>query len=272
MAGGKEQRLNASEVEAVLRRASQLNARHREVEEGVSVSVLVQVAAAAGIPEQEVYRAVGELGSERPAENRSVARLLYGSSRFRKVQEIKLPEERAAERLEFLLRVYQGLKMRSKTGKSSLWDGGDEVGAVRRTLDFSMRRSLLKARSVELRVGEAGERRSEAYLTADVSNQREEYLSLAAVLGATLSIPLAIAGVYEPLYLLGIAPALALPGFGFGVAYRMACAEMRRSLEALLEEVEREETVQEKPQHREGSPNGGKELKPIPRFAPRREK
>jgi hypothetical protein len=272
MAGGKEQRLSASEVAEVLRRSAQHSAHHHEAGggESVSVSILVQVAAAAGIPEQDVHRAIRELESEHPAENDSVAKFLYGPSRFRVVQEIKLPEERAAERLEFLLRVHQGLKMRSKTGGSSLWDSGDELGAVRRTLDFSMRRTLLKARSVELRVGEFGEERSGAYLTADLSNQREEYLSLSGVLGATLSIPLAIAGVYEPMYFVGILPALVLPGLGFRVIYRRACAEMRRALDELLDVAEQGD--KEGPRYREQSPNGEKEFEHVPRSSLRGEK
>jgi hypothetical protein len=50
---------------------------------------------------------------------------------------------------------------------------------VRRTLDFSGDRTLLKARLVELRVEGLAEERCEANLTADLSNQRGEYLSLA---------------------------------------------------------------------------------------------
>src|SRR3712207_9522126 len=94
------------------------------------------------------------------------------------------------------------------------------LGVVRRTLDFSGDRALLKAHSVELRVEEIDEDRCDANLTADLSNQRGEYLSLGGILGATLAILFVLAGAQNPLFLLGAPPALAAPGLGFRFAYR----------------------------------------------------
>src|SRR3990170_216397 len=118
-----ENRLTPAEVEIVLRRAAELNA-HRKGSDtfaySISPEVLVQVAAAAGIAESD----------------------------------------------------------------------------VRRALDFSGHHTLLKVRSLELRVEDVGYGRSGISLIADVSNQRGEQLSLSGILGATLALPLAIAGVY----------------------------------------------------------------------------
>ena len=65
MAEGKDKRLRPAEVELILRRASELNARRwdRGSYEAPSVSpeVLVQVAAAAGIPEQDVRRVMWDM-------------------------------------------------------------------------------------------------------------------------------------------------------------------------------------------------------------------
>ena len=118
------------------------------------------------------------------------------------------PAEGTREYLEGLLRLQQGLKLRRKTEVGSLWDPGDELGVVRRTLDFSGDRTLLKARSVELRVEGLGEERCEANLTADLSNQRGEYISLAGILGATLAALFMLAGMQSPLFLLGVLPML----------------------------------------------------------------
>lgn len=75
-------------------------------------------------------------------------------------------------------------------------------------------------------------------LAADLYEQRGEYLSLAGILWATLSLPAAIAGVYEPLYLLALPPAVVAPGFGFKLAYGNAREEARSTLEILIESVE----------------------------------
>ena len=277
MEGSKDKRLRPAEVEMILRRASELNSRRwtRSPYEAPSVSpeVLVQVAAAAGIPEQDVRRAMWDMVSEKTAEPHSFARKVYGPARLRAVREVERPAERTREHLEGLLRLEQGLKLRRKTEVGSLWDSGDELGVVRRTLDFSGRRTLLKARIVELRVEGTDEERCEANLTADLSNQRGEYLSLAGILGATLAVLFILAGMQSPLFFLGVIPVLAAPALGFKVAYSRACLEIRRALDDLLDAVEESQPQEEETQDRGDRPPGQIQgLKPIPRFAPDRSK
>jgi len=169
-----------------------------------------------------------------------------------------------------LLRLEQGLKLRRKTEASSLWDSGDLLGVVRRTLDFSGHRALLKTQSVELRVEEIDEDRCGANLTADVSNQRGEYLSLGGILGVTLAVLFVLAGVQNALFFLGVLPALAAPALGFKFAYHRACADIRRSLEDLLDAAEEGPPQEEaEPPDRGDRPPGQiRGLRPIPRFAP----
>ncbi len=271
MAENTERRLRPAEVEMILRRASELNARRweRGAEDVPSVSpeVLVQVAAAAGIPEQDVRRAMWDLASEKTAEPHSLAWKLYGPARLRAVREVDRPAGRTREHLEGLLRLEQGLKVRRKTEMGSLWDPGDELGMVRRALDFSGDRTLLKTRSVELRVDAVDEERCAANLTADVSNQRSEYLSLGGILGATLAALFVLAGMQNGLFLLGVLPALAAPAFCFRVAYRRTTTDIRRSLDDLLDAVEQDPGGEEQSTDRgDRQPGTIKGLKPIPRF------
>jgi hypothetical protein len=276
MVESTERRLRPAEVEMILRRASELNARRweRGSQDAPSVSpeVLVQVAAAAGIPEQDVRRAMWDLSSDKTAEHHSFAWQFYGPARLRAVREIERPASRTREHLEGLLRLEQGLKLRRKTEMGSLWDPGDELGVVRRTLDFSGDRTLLKTRSVELRVEETDEERCGASVTADVSNQRGEYLSLGGILGATLGALFVLAGMQNGIFLLGVLPALAAPAFGFRLAYRRACLEIRRSLDDLLDAVEHDPAQEEQPPDRGDRPPGDiRGLKPIPRFTRQRQ-
>jgi hypothetical protein len=274
MANEPSRRLRPAEVEMILRRAAELNARRWSRDSygvpSISPEILVQVAAAAGIPEQDVRRAMWDLASEKTAESHTLAWKFYGPARLRAVREVEQSTEKTREYLESLLRLEQGLKLRRKTEASSLWDSGDLLGAVRRTLDFSGNRALLKAQSVELRVEEIDEDRCGVNLTADVSNQRGEYLSLGGILGVTLAVLFVLAGVQNLLFFLGVLPALAAPGFGFKLAYRRACAEIRRSLEDLLDAAEEgPPSEEEHPPDRSDRPPGQiRGLKPIPRFAP----
>jgi len=267
-------RLRPAEVEMILRRAAELNSRHwsRDSEDTPSISpeVLVQVAAAAGIPEQDVRRAMWDLASEKTAEPHTLGWKFYGPARLRAVREVERSPDKTREYLEYLLRLEQGLKLRHKTEASSLWDSGDMLGVVRRTLDFSGHRSLLKTHSVELRVEEIGEERCDANLTADLSNQRSEYLSLGGLIGATLTVLFVLAGFQDPLFFLGVPPALAAPGLGFRFAYRKACVEIRRTLEDLLDAAEDgpPQEEEEPPDRGDRPPGQIRGLKPIPRFAP----
>ena len=268
-------RLTPAEVEIVLRRAAELNAHRKGADTfaySISPEVLVQVAAAAGISESDVRRALVELLSDRTVESDTIAWKLYGRSRLKAVREVERPADSTRKRLENVLRHKQGLKLRRKTEASSLWDGGDPSGTVRRALDFSGHHALLKARSLELRVEDVGYGRSGISLIADVSNQRGEQLSLGGILGATLALPLAIAGVYDWLYFLAVVPALVAPGLGFMIAYKKACAEVRQALDVLLDAAEEEPTTEEPPEQLpERMPGQIQSLEPIPKFTAQQE-
>ncbi len=123
-----------------------------------------------------------------------------------------------------------------------------------------------------MRVEGFGEERCEANLTADLSNQRGEYLSLAGILGATLAALFVLAGMQSPLFFLGVLPVLAAPALGFRFAYSRASLELRRALDDLLDAAE-ESQPREEPQDRGDRPPGQIQgLKPIPRFAPDKSK
>ena len=268
--GGKQ--LKPVEAEIVLRRAAELTARRAEGETSkgyVSPEFLVQVASAMGIPEADVRRALVDLRSAKAVEPDSLPKKLYGTSRLRVVREIEQSAPSARADLESVLRLKHGLKLRDKTEASSTWDAGDVLGTVRRAMDFSDHRALFKVRSVELRVREASETRSQAYLTADFSNQRSEYLSLGGIVGATLAVPAAIAGVYNPLYFLLVPPALAAPGLGFKLAYDKACVEIRRVLDFVLDAAERTPSPPESQDPALRSSRRIQDLNPVPRFTTR---
>jgi hypothetical protein len=266
-----DNRLTPAEVEMILRRAAELGARRRDsVSDARSISpeVLIQVAGALGIAERDIRRALFDLFSDKTAEPHTLAWRLYGPSRFRAVREFERPTETLRTHLENLLKQEQGLKLRRKTVASSLFEAGDLLSTMRRALDFSGHHPLLRARSVELKVEDASYGRSEVALTADLANQRGEYLSLGGILGATLALPLAIAGAHEPLYFLAVVPAFIASGAGFRLAYRKACADVRRVMDELLG------TAEESLQEGEGQPEEPRKrlpgqiprLEPIPKF------
>lgn len=154
----QNKRLGVAQAEAVLRRAAELNAARLRGGRSrpISPEALVEAADRAGIPEEQSRRTLSELAGDRVVETRNLPYRLYGHSRVKIERELGVPPWLARERLEHGLRVEQGLKLRRSTDLGSLWDPGDVLGVVRRALDFSGDRPLLKARCVELLVDESG--------------------------------------------------------------------------------------------------------------------
>ncbi|MBA2693311.1 MAG: hypothetical protein H0U65_12625 [Rubrobacter sp.] len=266
----ENERLKPAEVEAVLRRSAQLNSRRwgrmKQNNPSVSAEVVVQVAAAAGIPEEDVRRAVFEVSSEKAADPMNYHRMLLGPARMRAVREIEYPSRETSEYLEEAMRSEEGMKLRYKSDGASLWDTGDTVGLMRRALDLSGEKPLLKTRSVELLVEEVEKDRCTVDVIADISNQRAEYISLAGILGVTFALLFFLAGVQNGLFLLGVIPALAAPLGGFRLAFMKTSADMRRSLDRLLDAAEKGPPRENTPDRRSRPPGQIQGLKPIPRF------
>lgn len=214
-----------------------------------------------GIPEESVRRAIFDLRSEQAAEPESIPRRLYGSARVRTVRVIGGPAHEVREHLEDLLERDQGLKLRYSAEDGSIWD----PGAIRWTPDFSGERPLLKAGSVELLVGEVSTDRCEAILTAEIRKRRGDHLSIGGVLGATLAVPAAIAGVQDPTFYLAVLPALVVPGIGFRVAYHRSRAALHRALDDLLDLAE-ESLHYEPPARERRARERTPDLEPIPGF------
>ncbi len=265
-------RLKPAEVEAVLRRSAQLNSRRwsrlKQESSSVSSEVVVQVAAAAGIPEEDVRRAVFEVSSEKAADPMGYQRMLLGPARMRAVREVEHPSRETSEYLEEAMRSEEGMKLRYKSNGASLWDAGDTVGLMRRALDLSGEKPLLKTRSVELLVEEVENDRCTVDVIADISNQRAEYISLAGILGVTFALLFFLAGVQNGLFLLGVIPALAAPLGGFRLAFMKTSADMRRSLDRLLDAAETGPPREHAPERGGRRPGQIQGLKPIPRFVP----
>lgn len=270
MQGRQSERLTPAQAEAILRRASELHAvesRGGGHSRGISPGALAEAADRAGIPKELVRRAISERASGRYAEPRTLPHRLYGHSWIKIERQLDTPSWLARERVEQLLSAEQGLKLRRSTESGSLWDPGDALGVLRRALDLPGERPLLKARCIELVVDERPDGCG-VELTADMHEQRGEYLSLAGILAATLSVPAAIAGVYEPLYLLALPPAMVVPGLGFKLAYGSVREDARSAMEALIEAAQR--PVDLPARGRERHRGGTQERRQAPRFSSQR--
>lgn len=267
-----DRRLGPREVEAVLRRSSQMGVRRwRALSQGspsVSPEVLVQVAAAAGIPESDARLALDEVFTDRAADPPTYPRTLLGPSRLREIREIGHPASEVSEYIEDILRAEQGLKLRYRGEGNSVWDPGSSGGVMRRSLDLSGERPLHKTRSIEVSVEEIDNENCVVDVISDVASQRAEYLSLAGILGVTLAVMFVFAGIQSWVWFLGVIPALLAPLGGFRLAYMKTGSDVRRAVGRVLDLAEAgppREYIPDQANRQRGQIQG---LKPIPRFTP----
>ncbi|MBX6763192.1 MAG: hypothetical protein IRY88_05845 [Rubrobacteraceae bacterium] len=229
--GERPEGLGPVEVEVVLRRAAELNAARGRTMLGVSpqvpVEVVVRLAAAAGIREEDVMRALGELGGGAVAESPSLARRLYGPGLVRLVREVELPVDEVLEIVEAALAA-EGLRAAYRSDAGSVWESGGEAsqgggGPLRR------------ARRIEVRTERLPGGWSRIVLISELGGQRAHMLSLGGIVGATLAVLPAMGGFQDALYFLGVVPAFALPMLGFRAAYHRSRRQVRLALSRLLD-------------------------------------
>ncbi|WP_273846194.1 hypothetical protein [Rubrobacter calidifluminis] len=231
--------LRPAEVEVVLRRAAELNAaRGRamlEVSPEVPLDVVVRVAATAGIREEDVRRALGELGTGPVAEAPSLARRLYGPGAVRVVREVERPVEEVLEIVEGALAA-EGLHASYRSDTGSVWEPGEEAAEGSAAGGAGSRgRTFCGAGRVEVRAERLPDGWSRLSVIATLQGQRGHLLSLGGIVGATLAVLPVMGGFQDAVYFLGVIPAFALPMLGFRAAYHKNRREVRRTLLRLLD-------------------------------------
>jgi hypothetical protein len=252
----RERYLTRHDLEVVIRRAAELEAKAGSAVPELSEADLVRIASEVGLSEDSVRRALAEhyadTSVERLLVERGFASRLCGPSLVSASRRIPGVASDIQQTLENHFRSNESLRLIRRTGTGSLWEPeSGVVASVMRSFDLSGRGYKLakKARALELQVVDSGEGWAKVTLTADLANERAGWfwglgvatgggaaVGAAALIVGLPSIPAAFAAGAPAL--MGISTMLARTG------YHAAVSKMRLVLEGTLDRLEHGEPLE----------------------------
>lgn len=252
---GRSITLTRRDMEAVIRRAAELEARDGGQTPELSEEDLVRIAGEVGLSEPSVRRALAEYRALAPgggflAERGALARMC-GPRLIRATRTVDRPADELREAIESHFLANESLRLVRRTHQASLWEPDrGVVASLLRSVDLLGRGYELakKGQAIELRVVSLDEGTSQVTLTKDIGKERSGWFwGQGMAVGAALS---AVAGVLitgspqiPDLFALG-APALFAPSLALARAgYGRTMEKMRLVLEGLLDRLEHGEPL-----------------------------
>ncbi len=252
-----ERRLTPQQMEAVIRRASELQAKASErIDEGMSASEVVRIAKEIGLAPEHVQRALAEVaGKEAPPEG--LAGTLFGIAHAAATRTIPGNAEEVSSQLEQYLTEREWLMPVRRFADRTLYEpsrGMDLARALSRAKDALRGErqpmvgagfELRQARSLNVAVQQLEPGFSHVSLGVDLGNYRTGLAAGAIAVGGgggtAVAAMLGIA-VAPPAAILGL-PVLAVAWWGMRAIQSHMIGRAQLHLEALLDALERGEPL-----------------------------
>lgn len=249
--------LTRRDLEAVIRRATELEAETGAAVPELSESDVLRIAADVGLSEASIRRALAEYLGGSPGgtllTERGWVTRLCGTSLVTATRTVKRPAEEVKHELESHFQQNESLRIVRRTTTHSLWEPeSGVVASLMRGLDLLGKGYQLakKSRALELRVVPLGEESSEVALTVDLGDDRAGWFwGLGFGVGAPLTfVAIALIASVQEIPNLAI---LASPVFIAATVslaragYRRALEKMRLVLDGLLDRVEHDEPLEQ---------------------------
>lgn len=243
-------RLSTAEVEAVLRRAVELQAREGDeivaAAEGMSETELVRIGREIGLSPRHVQQALAETSARPEAEDGWFGRG-FGPGEVSVSRLLRLPAARARADLDGYMRERECMVVHRRFADRVVYvrASGFAADLQRGLSGFNQKYSRIDVPEMEIAVRPADEQSSYVGLRLDLRSRRTGWVSgglatgtgtggaLAVFLGIAVAPPAALAGI--PLLLGSI--------WGSRAAYRRALAEKREQLESILDRLEHGELL-----------------------------
>jgi hypothetical protein len=237
------------DLEAVIRRAAELESEGRGELPELSEADVFRIAGEVGLSQANVRRAVAEHRAGAALEplivDRGWASRLCGPGLISASRRVPASASEVQERLERHLHSGEGLRLVRRTRSISLWEPEKGVlASLTRSVDLFGRGYQLakKAQALELRVVPVAERESEVTFTVDLGNERAGWfwgLGVAVGGGAAAASGAVVVGLSLPLVTVAWAPALLGAGVWLARAgYARSLRNMQVVLEGLLDRLE----------------------------------
>jgi hypothetical protein len=232
-----ERRLSTAEMEAVIRRAVELQAGPSSAGEGVTETEIVRIAQELGLPSQYVQQALAEVrGSGTP--DTGLLANTFGEARVVAARVVALDLDRAQRDLERYFRECEHMIVQRRRPGWTVYERANGIAAALGRA--TQRTPLVKTRTVEVSISAADPGNCYVSLAVDLSGTRAGFAAGTAVAGggggATVATVLGLA-VAPPAALLGL-PLLAGIWWGMRAGYGSIADRTRLRLESILDRLE----------------------------------
>jgi hypothetical protein len=241
-------RLTATEVELVLRRAVELQARESDARlsaaEGMSEGELIRIGEELGLSPRHIQQALAETSAE-PQSGEGFFGRSFGPGTVKVSRLIRRSADDARADLDSYFRERECMVVHRRFPDRIVYTQGSGVSTVLQKAAAQMggKYKLLDVRAVEIGVQEVDERSCYVALAVDLRGPRAGFAAGGLVTGggggAAAAAFLGIA-VAPPAALLGL-PILAASYWGARALYQQSLGRMRGQLESLLDRLEHRE-------------------------------
>ncbi len=253
MESGGGRYLTRRDLEAVFRRAAELESSSGGSASELSVDDVVRIAQEVGLSEANIRRALAEHSSgEVLLADRGMISRLCGPGLVEASRTIARSAEEVSAELENYFQSHQSLQLVRRTQQTSLWEPDKSVVAsVVRGLDVFGRGYKLakRGRAVQLRVVPLSDESCRVTLTSDLGNERAGWFwGFGVGLGMPLSwvwLAFILEGGFVPDPWLLAAPGIIATTVVLArTGYRRGVEKMRLVLDGLLDRLEHDEPLE----------------------------
>jgi hypothetical protein len=238
-------RLSSQELEAVIRRAVELQTAAGGAEEGIAEAEVVRIGHELGLDPSHVRRAITDVRSQPPEERGLVAGMM-GSATVRAARSVRGSAEEIRRLIEeYLLRCeYMMVQRRFPDRTRFLRDSSIAAGFGRMARQFGVREPRLDIKELDVSVVAIDDETSFVELSVDLSGDRTGYLAGGAALGTMTGIPPAVFALFtaapDLLALVGL-PVFGAWMLGMRAGYRYNARQTHEKLESFLDRLEHRE-------------------------------
>jgi hypothetical protein len=235
-------RLTTQELEAVIRRAVELQTAAGGADDGVAEAEVVRIGQELGLDAAHVRRAITDIRGRPPEEGGLLARVM-GAGRVRAARTIRHPPAQLGRFLEeYMVRCELMHPHRRFPDRTRyVRDESFAAGVSRFTRSFGTREPRLDLKELDVAVSYVDDDTAFVELSRDLSGDRAGYAAAGAALGTLTSVPvmsIAFVTAAPAAIALAAVPIVGAWMAGMRAGYRHSARQAQEKLESFLDRLE----------------------------------
>jgi hypothetical protein len=235
-------RLSSHELEAVIRRAVELQSADGGGDDGIPEAEVMRIGQELGLEPSHVRRAIGEVRSTPPEETGVMARV-FGPGSIRAGRTVRRPAAELGRFLEEYMTRVECMQAHRRFPDRTRYvrDSSFVAGIERFARGFGTRDPRLELKQIDVTVARIDDDTAYVELSVDTTGDRTGYAAGAGVMGTMFSVPVATFALVTPTP--DLVALAALPIFGGMLAawragFRGEVNKTQEKLESFLDRLE----------------------------------